>query len=378
MAHGPWEAGLHPDAYRTNLCAYGHECKRRMCFFAHDNSELRTTASAGNSQQSQQAGGSSGHVQSGRTTGIVDGNIRGASQVSQMGAPAESVPTKRISPTINRGLSISMRGTETPSFLTHMIRDDFGDLAGSFRQHMTLDPESSVSDTGFGDESEGESLLSYPSHMVTTQQSLSEYRQVFEVYDHGHPAPPNQPTGSETENEAFSMSVIGGGVSRKRAEMKVGAMFTAAADVDSTLDSGQLLRHEESYSISSDNSLPSISQCHAQTSIGNSIGNSQSSAGLTQMYPEQIISCSEPVDIEADLSAGDNSGDKHQGVKRNLQVNIPIPTRSLNPSGASGVSCGVSPSDVMLKQDTSWVDKLLDSPIEAAQHVGGRRVYKFQ
>lgn len=23
MAHGPWEAGLHPDAFRTNLCAYG-------------------------------------------------------------------------------------------------------------------------------------------------------------------------------------------------------------------------------------------------------------------------------------------------------------------------------------------------------------------
>eukprot|EP00961_Rhodomonas_salina_P053819 722439-Rhodomonas_salina.1 len=38
---GAREAGLHPDAFRTNLCAYGRACQRRMCFFAHDVSELR-------------------------------------------------------------------------------------------------------------------------------------------------------------------------------------------------------------------------------------------------------------------------------------------------------------------------------------------------
>jgi hypothetical protein len=41
LAHGPWEAGLHPAAFRTNLCAYGGACGRRMCFFAHDSAELR-------------------------------------------------------------------------------------------------------------------------------------------------------------------------------------------------------------------------------------------------------------------------------------------------------------------------------------------------
>lgn len=30
LAHGPWEAGLHPAAFRTNLCAYGGACGRRM------------------------------------------------------------------------------------------------------------------------------------------------------------------------------------------------------------------------------------------------------------------------------------------------------------------------------------------------------------
>jgi hypothetical protein len=366
MAHGPWEAGLHPDAYRTNLCAYGHECKRRMCFFAHDNSELRTTASAGNTQQAQQ---SSSHGQSGRITGIVDGNIRVASQVSQMGAPSESVATKR-SPAINRGLSISMRGTETQSFLTPMIREDFGDIAGSFRQHMTLDPEISISDGGFSEEHDVESMHSHPSHMITAPQSLSEYRQVFEVFDRqGHTNSPPQAIGSETESEVrFSVSTIGGGVPRKRTELKIGATtFTAAADLEPTLNSAQLLQPDVSYSVSSESSLPSIAQCSAHASIGNS----QSSAGIPQMFPEQIITCPEPVDVEGDPRVGDDSGDKHLGVKRNLQVNIPIPTRSLNPPG-------VSPTDVMLKQDTSWVDKLLDSPIEAAQHVGGRRVYKFQ
>ncbi|KAJ1476219.1 hypothetical protein T484DRAFT_1632873, partial [Baffinella frigidus] len=41
LAHGPWEAGLHPAAFRTNLCAYGRACGRRMCFFAHHAAELR-------------------------------------------------------------------------------------------------------------------------------------------------------------------------------------------------------------------------------------------------------------------------------------------------------------------------------------------------
>ena len=54
MAHGPWEAGLHPDAFKTNLCAYGKGCQRRMCFFAHDGAELRTPQPGASQQLMQQ------------------------------------------------------------------------------------------------------------------------------------------------------------------------------------------------------------------------------------------------------------------------------------------------------------------------------------
>lgn len=37
-AHGVWERGLHPQRYRTSLCANvaaGGKCNRKICFFAH-------------------------------------------------------------------------------------------------------------------------------------------------------------------------------------------------------------------------------------------------------------------------------------------------------------------------------------------------------
>ena len=35
FAHGVFECWLHPQRYRTQLCADGTACKRRVCFFAH-------------------------------------------------------------------------------------------------------------------------------------------------------------------------------------------------------------------------------------------------------------------------------------------------------------------------------------------------------
>jgi hypothetical protein len=240
---------------------------------------------------------------------------------------------------------------------------------------MTLDPESSVSETGFGEENEMEPIHSRAAHMITSPQSLSEYRQVFDGFDRqGHPNAPLPATGSESESEVrFSAPCISGAVPRKRTDPKVSTMsaYSSGADVEPTMDSGQLLPHDDPYSIANEcSTLPTITHCGAQTKIGSS----QSVQGIT-MFPEQMITSSESVDVEANARVGDHSGDKHAGVRRHLQVNIPVSTRSLNPPLNPP---GVSPTDVMLKQDTSWVDKLLDSPIEAAQNFGGRRVYKFQ
>lgn len=41
-AHGVFECWLHPGRYRTQLCTDGANCRRRVCFFAHFESEVRT------------------------------------------------------------------------------------------------------------------------------------------------------------------------------------------------------------------------------------------------------------------------------------------------------------------------------------------------
>mmetsp|Transcript_16461 Transcript_16461/g.25554 ORF Transcript_16461/g.25554 Transcript_16461/m.25554 type:complete len:282 (-) Transcript_16461:355-1200(-) len=44
LAHGPWEAGLHPASFKSVFCAYGQSCQRPMCFFSHSQEELRVEA----------------------------------------------------------------------------------------------------------------------------------------------------------------------------------------------------------------------------------------------------------------------------------------------------------------------------------------------
>ncbi|XP_020573925.1 zinc finger CCCH domain-containing protein 30-like [Phalaenopsis equestris] len=41
-AHGVFECWLHPAQYRTRLCKDGDSCSRRVCFFAHSTSDLRS------------------------------------------------------------------------------------------------------------------------------------------------------------------------------------------------------------------------------------------------------------------------------------------------------------------------------------------------
>ncbi|XP_062187164.1 zinc finger CCCH domain-containing protein 50-like [Phragmites australis] len=41
FSHGVFESWLHPSQYRTRLCKESAACARRICFFAHDEDELR-------------------------------------------------------------------------------------------------------------------------------------------------------------------------------------------------------------------------------------------------------------------------------------------------------------------------------------------------
>ena len=40
-SHGVFECWLHPSRYRTQMCTDGPSCRRRVCFFAHYEHELR-------------------------------------------------------------------------------------------------------------------------------------------------------------------------------------------------------------------------------------------------------------------------------------------------------------------------------------------------
>eukprot|EP00775_Hariotina_reticulata_P013496 gene13496-13621_t len=41
LAKNALEYWLHPDKYRTSLCGHGEACTRNICFFAHNDQELR-------------------------------------------------------------------------------------------------------------------------------------------------------------------------------------------------------------------------------------------------------------------------------------------------------------------------------------------------
>eukprot|EP00286_Rhodomonas_abbreviata_P006972 CAMPEP_0181329450 /NCGR_PEP_ID=MMETSP1101-20121128/23312_1 /TAXON_ID=46948 /ORGANISM="Rhodomonas abbreviata, Strain Caron Lab Isolate" /LENGTH=487 /DNA_ID=CAMNT_0023438519 /DNA_START=112 /DNA_END=1571 /DNA_ORIENTATION=+ len=45
FAHGVWERGLHPQRYKTSLCSKGELCNRKICFFAHQPSQVRKSVS---------------------------------------------------------------------------------------------------------------------------------------------------------------------------------------------------------------------------------------------------------------------------------------------------------------------------------------------
>ncbi|KAI8474524.1 MAG: hypothetical protein J3K34DRAFT_465573 [Monoraphidium minutum] len=46
FSHNVFEQWLHPANYKTKMCADGAACSRRVCFFAHDPSELRAPRAA--------------------------------------------------------------------------------------------------------------------------------------------------------------------------------------------------------------------------------------------------------------------------------------------------------------------------------------------
>eukprot|EP00292_Cryptomonas_paramecium_P004775 CAMPEP_0113681152 /NCGR_PEP_ID=MMETSP0038_2-20120614/11797_1 /TAXON_ID=2898 /ORGANISM="Cryptomonas paramecium" /LENGTH=505 /DNA_ID=CAMNT_0000599775 /DNA_START=169 /DNA_END=1686 /DNA_ORIENTATION=+ /assembly_acc=CAM_ASM_000170 len=139
MAHGPWEAGLHPDAYRTNMCAYGHECKRRMCFFAHDTSELRTPTMSTNFIQQQP---NYLAFAPGMKPVVMEGMLRGVPGVSvgtsHSAVPSEATANKKVASTVAAMAAGGLREGSGVQYFAPALDQEFGS-SSNFLQPLVLD-----------------------------------------------------------------------------------------------------------------------------------------------------------------------------------------------------------------------------------------------
>ena len=342
MAHGPWEAGLHPDAYRTNLCAYGHECKRRMCFFAHDNSELRTAAS---SQLAHQSGGVLNHGLTNHAQGprlpAVENGIRAVLPMNH--GPGSEAGSKRAAASVGWSQTSAMRSGDNQPQFPPSVRDDFGEISGRFRQ-MALEADSVDSEASY------DAVIHSQIVGNTQKPSMSEF-QHFEVFDcQGL----NGSLQAEVENESRHPSVQ----NKKRAD----ARLTFRPSVppiseDASNFGGKGLRSGEFHSaLVVPSVMPPISEDTSSFGAKSGRQPDEYHSALREGDSSMVTSAPELLTMRVE---------KPMGVKRNLQVDIPAQTRVSVPPK-------VSPTESMLKQDTSWVDKLLESPIEAAHHFNTR------
>ena len=250
------------------------------------------------------------------------------------------------------GPAMVSRGSEG-AFFPAQTRDDFGEIAGRFRQ-MTVDSSPLVTEGGF------ETAEIHPQALSGSQQPLVTDYPHFEVFDRVGSGSSISALQPAVDNE--SDGTVAPVNSRKRPDGKARTAF-----------------HPSVPPISEDSSSFNASFGASQAKSGRIIGEigrpiiEETAQIMNQPFvvPEESSELNQIFTSPNDsLNGGPNtringesSVSKPVGMKRNLQVNIPA-TRLPNPPG-------VSPTEVMLKQDTSWVDKLLESPIEA-QHFGAR------
>ncbi|KAI8469492.1 MAG: hypothetical protein J3K34DRAFT_522149 [Monoraphidium minutum] len=91
FSHHAFEAWLHPAKYRTKICADGAACARKVCFFAHSESELRAVPAGADGGAS--AGGAScgsASMSAGASMGAAPGAVSGSGGSGQFGPVSQS------------------------------------------------------------------------------------------------------------------------------------------------------------------------------------------------------------------------------------------------------------------------------------------------
>jgi len=317
MAHGPWEAGLHPDAFRTNLCAYGRNCQRRMCFFAHDIEELRSPQPGSMQQLAMKLGplASPGGMWHPQNQNSPMGMMPGSKKVPAQGRGTPNVhgsPSRR-----NNILSSPPSGSQ--SQMPVPLPDESPPFSLSGQNNRNVG-------TGRGRMNETRTANQFQPQQQTwsgnNMNPMTSPQQHFMPSPMGIPAQPLKPQGSGIVNEQNPNS--------------------------STRSAG---RNTGQYRMQNERTP----QNGGRTFVGQS---PSQNAGQAPSSRRQMIG------LAGYNASRINNANANQGASA-LHVHIPIPNGSAieNPMASSNPRAQASTPEWVKQEDTSWVDKLLDSPL---------------
>ncbi|KAK9788167.1 hypothetical protein WJX73_010416 [Symbiochloris irregularis] len=163
-AHTVFEYWLHPSRYRTQMCKDGAACQRRVCFFAHNAAELRSTGTKassagaeGSSAEDLEAAGEAALARSPTATsealtdaqGLQQGHVATGSSFSSDESPAAAARSTPGAPgtsgslPLEQGAEDYVRVRDMAGALVNM-RDSKGESATAVDLNEVIDMLSSL------------------------------------------------------------------------------------------------------------------------------------------------------------------------------------------------------------------------------------------
>eukprot|EP00798_Chlamydomonas_sp_ICE-L_P030735 gene30735-35770_t len=259
-AHGVFECWLHPSRYRTQECSDGVLCKRRVCFFAHTEEELRKPedAPAWLQNQMQSELDTKPHAQNQMQALQVFSNLMG-------GNVNQNVPTQEMLNSLPVASLAALFGItssgqnqqpaapqEDPKvkLLQQLLSQQLGNAAAPV-QHQPQSANTSLQLLNLLQQQQQQSML--PPGVVDMQRQVAQMQQMLGVQDSAPPAPPVAPPASLKSNQSqnqqatldallsmLGMSGVGGGQPVQEQLLHPSMSTNAAPSLDG-LDLQQLL-----------------------------------------------------------------------------------------------------------------------------------------
>ena len=140
-AHGVFECWLHPARYRTQLCTDGIECRRKVCFFAHRESELRQPTAMPTAQVVPPASGDFSSDARGR-----ENNASPLASAIQMLDPAskrrllEALQRDMGMQAVQREMDMQVNAAASSFFGSSATEENLPQSQGFLDSHSIIDP----------------------------------------------------------------------------------------------------------------------------------------------------------------------------------------------------------------------------------------------